>query len=373
MSRTNQAGDDVAVAERPTTRAAAATLTAGDRAALVESVRRLLADRCTEADVRRIMDSDSGHDPALWRALADLGVIGLTIAEEQGGAGLGPIELGLVMEEAGAALLPAPLLSTTLAAALLDTAAAGSGLLAAIAGGDTIATVAFAGRHDWTGRGDVSIAGGRISGTARFVTDAAIADTILVAGDDGVYAVARGDATISALPVFDRTRRMADVTFNGPATRIGDAARIPAALDLALVALAGEQAGGARRILDMTVDYARERHQFGRAIGSFQAVKHMAADLLIEAESATSAARDAARQLAERSAGADAAIALAAFACADAFVRCAKDGIQLHGGIAFTWDHPAHLYLRRARSGAQLFGDGNHWRERYIRVLETQA
>lgn len=343
-------------------------ITVEDRTALLDSVARLLADRCTESDVRRIMASDSGHDPALWRALADLGVVGLTVPEAHGGAGLGPVELELVMEAAGAALLPAPLLSTAIAATLVD-----GERLAALASGDSIAAVAFAGRDDWTGRCDVRADGERLSGTARFVPDAGIADTIVVTLDDAVFAVARQDATITPLPVFDTTRRLADVTFHGPATRIGDGSRIAAARDVAMTALAGEQAGGARRVMDMAVDYARERHQFGRAIGSFQAVKHMAADLLLEVESATSAARDAARQLADGRSSRDAAIALAAFACGDAFVRCGRDAIQMHGGIAFTWSHPAHLYLRRARSAAQLYGDGNHWRERYIRALEVQA
>ena len=342
------------------------TLDAADRAALVESVRRLLADRCTEADVRRIMDSETGHDPALWQALAALGVIGLTAPEAVGGAGLSAVELGLVMEEVGAALLPAPLISAAVATALAPD-------LEGLADGSRIAAVAFVGDVDWTGRSDVRVEGERLSGTARFVPDAAIADVVLVAGDDGVFVVERGDCDVAPLPVFDRTRRMADVAFHGPARRIGDGSRVKAARDIGLVALAGEQAGAARRMLELTVAYASERHQFGRAIGSFQAIKHMAADLLLESESATSAARDAARQVAAGAAGADAAVALAAFACGDAFVRVAKDGVQMHGGIAFTWTHPAHLFLRRARSGAQLYGDGAYWRERYLCALETAA
>jgi alkylation response protein AidB-like acyl-CoA dehydrogenase len=135
------------------------------------------------------------------------------------------------------------------------------------------------------------------------------------------------------------------------------------------VALAGEQAGGARRCLEFTVDYAKNRIQFGRAIGSFQAVKHMAADLLLETESATSAARNAAARLAEGASDAPAAISLAAFACADAYVQTTATGVQMHGGIAFTWAHPAHLYLRRARAGAQLFGTSAVHRERYLTQL----
>ncbi|MEH3046563.1 acyl-CoA dehydrogenase family protein [Sphingomonas adhaesiva] len=346
-------------------------LTHEDRGALVDSVRRLLADRCTEGDVRRIMDGETGHDPDLWRALAEMGVPGLMIATAQGGAGLGAVELGLVMEEVGAALLPAPLLSCVIAAAALADSDA-TDLLAGIADGSRIATVAFSGSDDWTGRGDVTVSGDRASGTARFVTDAAIADTILIATDEGVF-LPLHTPQVTVLPVFDRTRRMADVTFDGAVRRVGDAAAVRAMRDLAIVALAGEQAGIARRVLEMTVGYAAERHQFGRAIGSFQAVKHMAADLLLESESATSAARDAAEQLAAGSAEKDAAVALAAFACADAAVRCTKDAIQMHGGIAFTWAHPAHLYLRRARSAAQLFGAPPLWRDRYLTALEAVA
>ena len=344
---------------------------AGEREALVDSVGRLLADRCPEADVRRIMATETGHDPELWRALAELGVVGLTIPEAHGGAGLSAIEFELVMEAAGAALLPAPLLSAAVAARLLG--GRDGALLAGIAAGERIAAVAFAGSYDWTGRSTLEVRGERLTGTLRFVPDAAIADTILVAHDTGVFAVAREDASVTPLPTFDRTRRLADVTLDAPVRQVGAAAAVAPARDLAIVALAGEQAGGARRVLDMTVEYARTRHQFGRAIGSFQAIKHMAADLLLEVESATSAARDAARQLAEDAPGKDAAVALAAFACANAYVRVASDAIQMHGGIAFTWDHPAHLSLRRARSAAQLYGDAAHWRERYVRALEATA
>jgi alkylation response protein AidB-like acyl-CoA dehydrogenase len=343
-------------------------LTPEDHAALIDSVARLLGDRCTEDDVRRIMDSDSGHDPELWRALAELGVVGLTSPMALGGLGLGLVEMALVMEEAGAALLPAPLLSAFVAAALLD-----GDRLAALVDGSRLVAVAFTGSRDWTGRDEVRLESGGLVGTARFVPDAAIADTILIATDDAVFAFERGEVEVTPLPVFDRTRRMADVVLNGPGVRIGDGSRVDNAFNTALVALAAEQVGGARRIMRLAVDYARHRHQFGRAIGSFQAIKHMAADLLLEVENATSAARDAARQRTDGSAAQRASVALAAFTCGDAFVRCAKDAIQMHGGIAFTWEHPAHLYLRRARSGARLFGDGAHWRDRYIRALEAEA
>jgi alkylation response protein AidB-like acyl-CoA dehydrogenase len=140
-------------------------------------------------------------------------------------------------------------------------------------------------------------------------------------------------------------------------------------MDLARVALAGDEAGGAKRVLDFTVDYAKQRIQFGRPIGSFQAIKHMAADMLLEVESAISAARHAARAMAERANDAGAAVSLAAFACAGAFVQASAMSIQMHGGIAFTWSHPAHLYLRRARADAQLFGAPAFHRDRFVTEL----
>jgi alkylation response protein AidB-like acyl-CoA dehydrogenase len=156
-----------------------------------------------------------------------------------------------------------------------------------------------------------------------------------------------------------------------PAHRLNAAgwSTIARTLQLGLVALAGEQAGGARRVLEMTTQYAKVRYQFGRAIGSFQAIKHMAANLLLETESAISAARAAATALAGTANDADELVALAAFACADAYDRVAADAIQMHGGIAFTWAHPAHLYLRRARADGQLFGTPAAHRERYLKAL----
>jgi alkylation response protein AidB-like acyl-CoA dehydrogenase len=176
------------------------------------------------------------------------------------------------------------------------------------------------------------------------------------------------------MPTFDHTLRLARISFaHAPSVRLGAAlpawAAIRQALDLALVALAGEQAGGARRCLEFTVEYAKSRIQFGRPIGSFQAIKHMAADLLLETESAISAARNAAARLAEGGSDAGEAISLAAFACADAFTTTTATSVQMHGGIAFTWVHPAHLYLRRARADAQLFGPPAVHRERYLQEL----
>lgn len=367
-----------------------ATITAEDRTALTDSLHRLLADRCTEADVRRTMETPEGYDPALWAALAEMGVVGLLVDEEYGGVGAGPVELERVTEETGAALLCGPLISSgVLAAGLiqaLDDEAAKSRLLPGVAAGTTIATVALAGpRGGWT-EADVAVTaapagdGWALTGTSSFVTHAQVANVILVAARApdglGIFEVEPGARAlaIKALPTFDHTLRMADLTFGATAARRLVSNRpawqaVEPALDLARVALAGEQAGAAKRALEFTVDYAKTRAQFGRLIGSFQAIKHMAADLLLESESAISAARNAAARLAEGADDAPAAVSLAAFACADAFGKVTADAVQMHGGIAFTWAHPAHLYLRRARADAQLFGTPAAYRERYLEAL----
>lgn len=365
-------------------------ITVEERNAFRDQVQRLLADRSAEAEVRRTMETEAGFDRDLWRALAEMGAVGLIVAEAHGGTGAGPEALELVFEEVGAALLCGPLLASgVLAAGLLQALGdeeAKARLLPAISDGSLIGTVALTGPDgSWTEAGVAVSATERegrwsLDGTASFVSFAHVADVVLtVARVDGVAQVfevdpsARG-VTISVLPTFDHTQRLAKIAFDGAQARrltgVGPAwAAVEQALDLALVALAGEQAGAGRKVLAMTVDYAKTRIQFGRAIGSFQAIKHMAADLLLESESAVSAARAAAQALEAGTPDARAAVALAAFACAEAFSRITADAVQMHGGIAFTWAHPAHLYLRRARADAQLFGAPPYWRERYLQAL----
>jgi alkylation response protein AidB-like acyl-CoA dehydrogenase len=364
------------------------TTTPEERIAICDAVRRLMQDGSSESAVRSAMETSSGYDPAVWAQLVSLGVVGILIDPEYGGTGLGPVELELVMEETGAALFCSPLLSSgVLAAGLL--AASGDNetrarLLPGIADGTTIATVAVTGdAGTWTPDGvavEAKPADGDalLNGLASYVTHGQIADLLLVVArigmELGIFEVAAnaGELKRTALPTFDKTLRLARLEFvNTPAKQIGRMGwpAVQSALDLALVALAGEQAGGGRRIFDMTIEYAKSRIQFGRPIGSFQAIKHMAADLLIEVESSTSAARYAAEQLAEKTNAAEEAVSLAAFACADAFSKVAATAIQMHGGIAFTWEHPAHLYLRRARSYAQLFGQPPFYRERYLTQL----
>ncbi|MDZ4375964.1 MAG: acyl-CoA dehydrogenase family protein [Phenylobacterium sp.] len=364
------------------------SLTPEERVALQDAVTRLLADHSAEADVRRSMETEAGYDPDLWRQLGEMGVTGLIIDEVHGGGGAGALELESVMEAAGAALLCGPLLgSGVLAAQLLqglDDGEAKARLLPGIAAGTTIAAAALTGdAGTWTEdgvgvRASPTQEGHALTGQASYVIHGQNADVLLVLArlSDGL-AVFEVDpkadgVSVSSLPTFDHTLRLARIEFREtPGRRLaGDAwSAVQAAINLALVGLAGEQAGGARRCLEFTVDYTKNRYQFGRAIGSFQAVKHMAADLLLETESAISAARNAAAKLADGAPDADAAVSLAAFACADAFVKTTADAVQMHGGIAFTWAHPAHLYLRRARADAQLFGVSSVHRERFLTAL----
>jgi alkylation response protein AidB-like acyl-CoA dehydrogenase len=368
-----------------------AVITADDRTALVDALTRLLTDTCAEADVRRAMGTPEGYDADLWRELAAMGVLGLVVEEPYGGVGAGPVELERVMEAIGAFLVPSPLISSAvLVPGLLQALGdedAKRRLLPSLADGSIIATVALTGpKGSWT-LDDVSVTAERsgdegwtLNGAASFVTHGQVADVMLVmartANGPAVFETRPSAAGVAVkpLPTFDHTLRLAEVGFEtAPAVQLANPERAwaaaEAAMDLARVALAGEQAGGARRVLDMTVDYAKTRVQFGRQIGGFQAIKHMAADLLLETESAISAARHAAAALAGGAPDAGAAISLAAFACADAYVQVAATGIQIHGGIAFPWDHPAHLYLRRARADAQLFGTSAAHRERFLQHL----
>lgn len=362
--------------------------------ALREAVRAFLAETTPEAEVRRLMDTARGHDPDVWaRMSAQLGLPGLVIPERYGGAGYGHAELGVVMEEMGRALAPAPLFaSVALAANLLLSCAdddACATYLPGVAAGTTLATVALTeGSGRWDADGVTCAAarsdgGWRLTGEKTYVVDGHIADVILVVARApsgiGVFAV-DGDApglSRTPLTTLDRTRKQARLTLDAtPARQVGeDGGGWPAVartLDLAAVALAAEQAGGAARVLDMAVGYAKTRMQFGRPIGSFQAVKHMCADMLLEVESMTSAARYAAGAADTAGPQLPAVASLAGFTCSDSYVQVAATNIQVHGGIGFTWEHPAHLYLRRARTDAQLLGDPAYHRERYLRHIEGQ-
>ena len=349
------------------------------------AVRRFLAEKSPETEVRRLMDTTEGYDPAVWSQMADqLGLQSLTIPEEFGGSGFTYVELLVVLEEMGAALLCAPFFSSVvLAANALLTSGddeAKKSYLPGIASGETIATLAITednGKWDFSGielaatkKGD----GWELNGHKMFVIDGHVANLIIVAArtDAGVSLFAvPGDApglTRTPLPTMDQTRKQARLEFSGtPATLIGtDGGAEPGlskTLDLAAVALAAEQVGGAQHVLDASVEYAKTRIQFGRPIGSFQAIKHKCADMLLEVESAKSAAYYAAWAAAEDSEELPVVASLAKSYCSEAYFHAAAENIQIHGGIGFTWEHPAHLYFKRAKSSELLLGDPSYHRE----------
>jgi alkylation response protein AidB-like acyl-CoA dehydrogenase len=354
-------------------------------------VRRFCAERSPESAVRAAMVGEHGYDAALWRLLAsELGLPGLIVPEELGGAGLGAVELGLAMEEMGRALLCAPFLSSAVLAAnaLL---ACGDGLaqkeyLPGIASGERIATLAWAEpRAGWdAARVELSArragAGWQLDGVKTPVTDGARADLILVAArsDSGVSLLAveggaKGVAR-SPIPPLDLTRRLARLEFSAaPARLIGaEGGALPGlerALDLAAAALASEMVGGAQACLDLAVEYAKARLQFGRPIGSLQAIKHKCADTLCDVETARSASQFAGFAAAGPAEELRIAASMAKAHCAEAFFQAAARCLQIHGGIGFTWENPTHLYLKRAKSSLLLLGDPVYHRDRLARAL----
>jgi acyl-CoA dehydrogenase len=369
-----------------------ATLTR-EQTDLRDAVADLLAKRSSEADVRRLMTDDAGYDPRVWAELAEMGLLGLTIPEEFGGSGAGAAELAVASEQMGRALLCAPFLSTAVLTPYLllslDDTAECADVLPRIAAGELIATVAFAeaGSARPPDRPTTTALDGadgwRLSGEKTYVLDADAAELFYVQAQSdsgvGIFAVARDAPGVSVTPLatVDQTRKQGRLTLTDTPARLiggtpaaGTSAALNAALDRAGVALIAEQAGGAMHAMQMAVDYARSRYQFGRAIGSFQAVKHMCVDMLLEAQSALSAARHVAVTFDAAEPDRSTDLALAQAYCSEAFVTVAANCIQVHGGIGFTWEHPAHLYLRRARTDAQIFGDPAWHRERYVQLRE---
>ncbi len=352
---------------------------------LRRAVRRFLADKSPDGEVRRLMATPEGYDPAVWQQMAEqLGLQSLAIPEHHGGAGFGFVELAVVLEEMGAALLCAPFFSSAVlgAHALLNSGddEAKERWLPGIASGASIATLALA---EDSGRWDLDAVelearrtgdGWVLEGHKSFVLDGHVATLVLVvarsAGGLGLFAVQEGAPGVARTPLLtlDQTRKQARLQFaRTPAVPVGVPGEVGPGLEktlqLAAVALAAEQVGGAQHCLDSSVEHARTRIQFGRPIGSFQAVKHKCADLLCEVESARSAAYYAAWAAAEDSDDLPLAASLAKSYCSETYFHAAAENIQIHGGIGFTWEHDAHLYFKRAKSSELLFGDPTYHRE----------
>ena len=358
-----------------------------EQEALRSTVRKFLADTSPESEVRRLMETAEGYSPDAWRQLAgQLGLLGLIVPEEYGGSGFSFLELTVVFEEMGRSLLCAPFLSTvamatTLLLALNDEAAC-KDLLPRIADGSCLATVALAEEAGSWNPADVAMtatrdeSGWTLSGEKFYVVDGHIANVVLVVARTGagisVFAVDSGAPGLVAglSSTMDKTRKLARMTFAGtPAVLIGAAGQAGAAvarmLDLTSIALAAEQVGGAQRVLEIAVSYAKIREQFGRPIGSFQAIKHKCANMLLEIEAAKSASYYAGWAAAEDDAELSLLASMAKAYCSEAYTHAAAENIQIHGGIGFTWEHPAHLYFKRAKSSELFLGAPDYHRERH--------
>jgi alkylation response protein AidB-like acyl-CoA dehydrogenase len=366
---------------------------------LRKSARDFLAKECPMPYVRRMMEDDLGYSTELWRKMAELGWMGLVFPEAHGGAGLDMVDLVVVLEEMGRAVLPGPFFSTVLLGGitLLE---AGSDeqkarYLKPLAAGDlkaTLATLEPSGRWDADGIEAKAIAdssGYLLDGTKLFVPDAHVADVIVVAaradrssGPEGIslflVETPKEGVTITPLKTMDQTRKLCEVKLDhvrvGPEALVGKAGAAWAILqrvtDRAKVALCAEMCGGAERVLEMSVEYAKVRVQFDRPIGSFQAIQHKCANMLLLVESAKSATYYAAWAVANDVPEAPLAAAMAKSYTSDAYRVVAGEGIQIHGGIGFTWEHDMHIYFKRAKGSEFTFGDATFNRERVAELID---
>ena len=350
---------------------------------LKNSAREFFSAECPIGEVRRLMETDTAYDAALWQKMAQQGWTGILFAEEYGGLGLGLVETAVALEEMGRALLPGPYFSTVLmAGAAID--AAGNAEqkrkhLSRISMGEARATLALP-------EGDVRFApaagGFSLDGRTLFVPDAAAADFVVCAarrGDDlGLFIVPR-DAqglTIRLMPALDETRKLYELVLAGVHVAADDClaagnaaqAALDRAIAIATAGLAAEMVGGMQRVMEIAVEYAKARKQFGKPIGQFQAVQHLCADMLLLTESSRSAAYYAAWALQENSADAATAVSIAKAYASDAYREVGNRAIQVHGGMGFTWENNVHLYYKRAKASELMFGDAAYHRERIARL-----
>jgi len=349
------------------------------------ALQRFLKDKSPTTEVRRLMATSEGYDPQVWRQLSDeLALPGIHIPEQYGGAGFGMVELCIVAEELGRALLCAPYFSTTVLAANAimnaGTEAQKASLLPDIASGARLATLAITEPNgNWDPSSIETVARFRIDGAKSYVVDGHIADLLIVAarvpsssGRDGLglFTVDAKDAGVERhlLESMDPTRKIARIDFRGAhATLLGElddgGKRIQRTMDQAAIALANEMMGGAQALLDSAVSYAKLRVQFGRTIGSFQAIKHKLADMLLDVELAKSAAYYAAQAAAVEDPEWPALASLAKAAASETYLHTAIETIQIHGGIGFTWDNDTHLWFKRAKSSEIFLGQPSYHRE----------
>ena len=345
---------------------------------LKDSARKFFAGECPSTEMRRLMETATAYDALLWSKLTHQGYTGIIFPETYGGVGLGKVDLMLLMEEAGRVLLPGPFFSTVvLAGSILNTVSTPENkqkYLAPICKGEVRATAAILETGaSWNPRDvQMSAANGKLSGEKCFVSDAAIADFMIVVARNGIFLVdsKAGGLKISPMSGMDLTRKLYAVEFNNtPAEQIGSPKDLPQAFDIATAALSAELVGGMQRTLEITVEYAKTRKQFGKPIGMFQAVQHQCADMYLETESARSAVYYAGWALEENSPDAARAVSIAKMYTSDAARTVGNRGIQIHGGMGFTWENDLHLYYRRAKASETAFGDATFHRERIASMV----
>jgi alkylation response protein AidB-like acyl-CoA dehydrogenase len=348
-----------------------------DQILLKNTIKRFLEEQCPTSRVRTIMESDHGHDGALWQGLVDLGITGLLVPAAYGGSGLELLDLALAAEELGHAATPGPFLGSAMATVALvegADAAQRERWLPRIAAGEALLTVAFGeADSEWDPkRYSTRASKGQVTGSKPFVPYAAAAEAIVVAAVDesgpGLWVVERGapGVAITPLKVVDLTRRLDGVRFtNTPAIKLGGSpAALQRSIDAGCILIAADAYGGSRRCLDMTAQYAMQREQFGQVIGAFQAVKHQIANMAAEIEPSLSLywyaahAFDHIRDKSERHA------ALAKAHLADLYDRVTRDSTELHGGIGFTWEFDLHLWFRRAVFDRSFLGEAAAHRAR---------
>lgn len=359
-----------------------------DQKQLRDQARRFLAEKCSPKAVRAVLEGKADYDRDLWKGLAEMGFLGVAIPEEYGGTGAGHLELCVIAEELGRALAPVPFSSTVYLAAeallLAGSEEQKQKWLPKISSGEAIGTLAL---FEGTGNPSpaavkLAVSNGTLTGTKKPVADGAIADFAIVAARTGTSGretdvslflvdLKAGGVTAKALQNVDPSRQQAELTFVGAKAEPLGAANegwsiLSRVMDRAAVLIAFEQVGGADRALEMGRDYALDRIAFGRQIGSFQAIKHILADMYVSATLARSNSYYGAWALSTDAAELPEAAASARISATQAFQHCAKQNIQVHGGMGFTWEFDCHLYYRRANALALSLGSQSYWEDQLI-------
>ena len=363
---------------------------------LRQSARGMLEKECPTSAVRKLMDEERGYDPELWKKIGGLGWHGLVLPEEFGGAGLSYVDLVVVLEEMGRVLLPSPFIWTVLFGEAIRRGASPvvqRNLMPKLATGGLIGTLAYMEPVGTYGADGITMPARRegkefvLEGQKLFVSDAHVADCMTVAartagqGTRGISLFAietkRAGVTIVPLKTMDQTRKLFEVRFDGVRATADDVLGEPdqgwrilgPVIDRGKLMMAAEMCGGAQKAMEMAVEYAKIREQFGRPIGSYQAISHKCANMLIDVEGAKSATYAAAWAITSESDDATLAVAIAKAAASDAYRRTTADAVQIHGGIGFTWEHAMHLYFKRSKSSEVTFGDASYNRELIAQMI----